>query len=80
MQFLHKGFVMSSNSSQLHIAHKLREARYSINLSQDEVALKLKRTQSYVSRCETGNRRLDVLELEEFAKLYKKPLSFFLPS
>lgn len=71
---------MSSRSSQLHIAQKLREARDTIGLSQDEVATKLRRTQSYVSRCETGNRRLDILELEEFAELYHKPLFFFLPS
>ena len=71
---------MPSSSSQTYIAQKLRETRESVGLSQAEVAKRLERTQSYVSRCETGNRRLDVFELDEFAKLYKKPLSFFLPS
>ncbi len=70
---------MSFSSNQIYIAQKLREARDSIGLSQEEVASKLRRTQSYISRCETGKRRLDVLELEAFAHLYKKPLSFFLP-
>jgi len=35
--------------------------------------------QSFVSKCETGERRLDVVEVQEFAKLYKRPLSYFLP-
>jgi hypothetical protein len=34
---------------------------------------------SYLSKCESGERRVDVIELEAFAKLYGKPLSFFLP-
>jgi len=34
---------------------------------------------SYVSKCESGERRVDVIELEAFATLYRKPLSFFLP-
>lgn len=71
---------MATGFSQTYIAQKLREARENAGLSQEEVATLLKRTQSYVSRCETGNRRLDIFELEEFARLYKKPLSFFLPS
>jgi transcriptional regulator with XRE-family HTH domain len=66
------------SASQL--ALKLRETRETLGLSQSEVAEKLDKTQSYVSRCETGTRRLDIFELEAFAKLYKKPLSFFLPT
>jgi transcriptional regulator with XRE-family HTH domain len=63
---------------QLKIAHRLREARESLGFSQEKVAEKLHKTQSYVSRCETGNRRLDIVELEEFSRLYNKPLSFFI--
>lgn len=62
------------------IARKLRETRESLGLSQEEVAAKLAKTQSYVSRCETGHRRLDIFELEAFAKLYHKPLAHFIPS
>ena len=71
---------MSSPPNQLQVARKLRQARESLGLSQAEVAAQLKKTQSYVSRCETGQRRVDIFELEEFAKLYNKPLSFFFPS
>ncbi|MEK7075252.1 MAG: helix-turn-helix transcriptional regulator, partial [Patescibacteria group bacterium] len=34
-------------------------------------------TQSYLSKIESGQRRFDVLQLKEFAKLYKKPLDYF---
>ncbi len=69
---------MSDTNNQ--IAAKLRELRETLGLSQGEVAEKLHKTQSYVSRCETGNRRLDIFELEAFAKLYGKPISYFLSS
>jgi hypothetical protein len=34
--------------------------------------------QSHVSKCESGERRLDVVELTEFARLYRKDLRLFL--
>jgi len=42
-----------------------------------EVARKLGRRQAFVSKCESGGRGVDVVELAEFARLYRKPLSFF---
>ena len=57
---------------------KLKEARLEIGLKQEDVAKKLKKPQSFVSKVERGERRLDVVELEAFAKLYKKSLDFFL--
>lgn len=59
------------------IVERLKEARIELGLGQVEVAEKLGRTQSYVSKIESGQRRFDVLQLKEFAKLYKKPLDFF---
>ena len=56
---------------------KLREARLEAGLRQIDVAKKLKRTQSYVSRVEVGEQRLDILELKKFAELYKKDLHYF---
>jgi hypothetical protein len=43
-----------------------------------EVAQRLGRPQSFVSKCESGERRVDVVELAEFARLYAKRLDFFL--
>jgi transcriptional regulator with XRE-family HTH domain len=48
-------------------------------LTQTQAAASLHRHQSYVSKSESGERRIDPIELAEFADLYEKPLSFFLP-
>jgi transcriptional regulator with XRE-family HTH domain len=56
----------------------LKKARIEAGLGQIEVAEKLGRTQSYVSKIESGQRRFDVLQLKQFAKLYKKDISFFI--
>ena len=57
---------------------KLRKARLEIGLRQIDVAKKLKRTQTYVSRVEMGEQRLDILELKKFSELYKKNLNYFI--
>lgn len=57
---------------------RLRQARLKAGLTQAEVARRLNRQQSFVSKFESGERRLDVLELSELAKLYRKPLRWFL--
>jgi thioredoxin-like negative regulator of GroEL len=46
-------------------------------LTQVEVAAKLRRPQSYVSKCESGERRVDVVELAGFAQLYRRTQDFF---
>jgi len=56
---------------------RLRQARIDAGLTQAEVAAKLRRPQSFVSKCESGERRVDVVELKELAELYKKDLNFF---
>jgi DNA-binding XRE family transcriptional regulator len=65
-----------TNEHQL-IVNKLKQARAESGLGQVEVAEKLGRTQSYISKIESGQRRFDVLQLKEFAKLYKKSLDYF---
>ncbi len=42
----------------------LKELRTNQKISQVELAGRLKTTQQYVSRCESGQRRLDVVELD----------------
>jgi len=71
--------------SAVHIAEykyllrRLREARRQAGLTQVQVAKALARPQSFVTKCELGERRIDPVDLQRFAKLYRKPLSFFLP-
>ena len=60
------------------IVERLKQARLESGLGQVEVAKKLGKTQSYLSKIESGQRRFDVLQLKEFAKIYKKGLSFFI--
>ena len=58
---------------------RLRAARLEAGFTQDQVAQQLGRPQSFVSKCESGERRVDVVELETFAEVYAKPLTYFLP-
>lgn len=58
-------------------ALKLRNARLDANLTQVEAAKKLKRPQSYISKSEAGEQRLDIVEIKKFATLYKKNMSYF---
>jgi hypothetical protein len=46
-------------------------------MPQAEVAKALGKPISYPSKCELGERRVDFVELVEFARLYRKPLEFF---
>lgn len=55
-------------------AAALQEAR----LNQREVSEKLGFSHSFLSKCETGERRIDVMELLQLANLYKKNPDFFL--
>ncbi len=58
---------------------RLIQARQDAGLTQREAAKKLRRLQSYVSKSELGERRVDLLEAAEFAKVYGKDLYYFLP-
>jgi transcriptional regulator with XRE-family HTH domain len=57
---------------------RLREAREAAGMTQEKVAKELGKPQSFVSKVETGERRIDPTELEKFARLYGKPITFFL--
>jgi len=56
---------------------KLRKARLEAGLKQIDVAKKMKRPQSYISRVESGEYRLDILEVKRFAGIYKKNINYF---
>lgn len=58
---------------------RLRAARADAGLTQAQVAAELGRPQSFVAKCESGERRVDVIELESFARLYGVGLTYFLP-
>lgn len=56
---------------------RMKQARADSGLKQIEVAKKLKRPQSYISRVESGEYRLDILEVKRFAQLYDKDINYF---
>ena len=60
------------------IIERLKTARIEAGLAQQEVADKLGKPQSYISKIESGERRLDVAEMKKFAAIYKKPADYFL--
>ncbi|MDO8499874.1 MAG: helix-turn-helix transcriptional regulator [bacterium] len=60
------------------IVEQLKKARKESNLDQRDVAKLLGKTQSFVSKIEAGQRRIDVVQLKEFARIYKKELGFFI--
>ena len=56
---------------------RLRQARLDAGLTQVEIAAKLGRPQTWVSKCELGERRVDFVELEDWAAACGKPLGYF---
>ena len=56
---------------------RLIEAREEAGLTQKAAAERLGRSQSFVAKSEIGERRVDAVELSEFALVYGKPIQFF---
>ncbi len=57
---------------------RLRNARLKSGLTQQEVASLLGKSQTFVSRSENGERRVDIVELQAFARIYGESIDFFL--
>lgn len=56
---------------------RLCRVRKEAGLTQTELALAVKRSQTWVSKCELGERRVDLVELEDLAEALGKPLEWF---
>ena len=65
-------------SDHKYAVQQLKKARIEARLDQIKVAKLLRKTQSYVSKIESGQRRIDVVQLKKLAKIYKKPITYFL--
>ncbi len=64
--------------SHRYLVDQLIKARRKAKLRQQDVARKLGRTQSYISKIEAGQRRIDTVQLKELAAVYKKKIRFFI--
>ena len=60
------------------VIKRLKDARIESGLKQEEVASKLGKPQSYVSKIERGERRVDIAEIKLFAKVYQKSIDYFI--
>ncbi len=55
----------------------LRKARRDAGLTQAQLAREIGETQTFVSKCERGERRIDVIELRVFCKAFGVSLQQF---
>ncbi len=60
------------------IGRRLKDAREYLALSQDEVAKALEIPRPAISLIESGERKVDVVELKEFSRLYQQPVDYFI--
>ena len=60
------------------LLYALKQARLEAGLTQTEVGRKFGSHASFVSKCESGERRIDVIELTLFCKLYGVSIFDFL--
>ena len=56
---------------------RLRQARKDAGLLQSEANRLLCKSRTFVSKCELGERRVDFIEAQQFAKIYNKKLTYF---
>jgi transcriptional regulator with XRE-family HTH domain len=59
------------------LAEKLRQAREYLDLSQEEVSKAVGIPRAAISLIESGQRRVDALELKKLAAIYERPVSYF---
>ncbi len=73
---------MASRHPELYrqMIERLRQARIEAKLTQEAVAELLGVRQTLVSKMETGERRVDPIELQELADLYEKDVTDFIPA
>ena len=60
-----------------HLVGLLREMRIEAGLTQIDLAAHIEKDQTYVSRYESGQRKLDVLEIREICQTIGLPLEEF---
>lgn len=62
--------MTTDNSKWKKIGRNLRSARKFVSLNQDQVAQALGLTRTAITKMESGLRKVDAIELQQFANLY----------
>ncbi len=60
------------------LVERLKKARKGRGLDQEDVAELLGVSQSSISKMEAGQRRIDIVQLKAFAKIYRKKIDYFI--
>lgn len=77
MGFNGLGVASVYSAAYKRLLERLRASRLAAGLTQAQVARAFGRPQSFISKCESGERRIDAVELARFAALYGLPLEHF---
>ena len=56
---------------------RLKKARLEAGLNQVNAGKLLSKDQTFISKVESGQYRVDAIQLNNFAKMYKKELNYF---
>ena len=67
----------SDDEARRQLGDRLREARKYLGLKQEEVATYLKIPRTALTDIESGQRRVEAIELMRLAKLYRQPIGYF---
>jgi transcriptional regulator with XRE-family HTH domain len=67
----------SDDEERRRLGDRLREARKYLGLKQEEVATYLKIPRTALTDIESGQRRVEAIELTRLAKLYRQPVAYF---
>lgn len=59
------------------LLERLVAAREEAGLTQHEVSATMGRSPNFITKCESGDRSIDVMELFELALIYQKPINHF---
>ena len=69
--------ALNKDLDRTELARRLKEAREYLDLSQDEVARELGLPRTAITLIESGQRKVDALELQQLARLYERPVGYF---
>ena len=70
----YRGLTVSQRSM---LRKHLKQARLDNKMSQRQAGELLGQDQMFISKIESGMRQVEFIEVEHFAQIYRKPLSFF---